>query len=309
MNLCLYIPGGWVADKYSAKWVIVLSLFGTGVLNFVFAMHMTYNTAMIVWVLLAFTTAFAFWSGVIKAIRLLGSAKEQGRLYGFFSSGVGLFSAAVSGLGLLVYGLYAADQVAGLKGVIYVQGAACVISSIIVLFFYAESDEGEAQSEDDKFQTRDILKVLREPMTWVISLLIFCGHGIYTSTSYFNPYMTNVIGVTMAFSGVLAIVRTHLLRLTCGPLGGILADRVKSPGAGAYLLLYGHGRPAGGLHAHSRGHQRRGGHRPPAPPGGRDLHRVFHSVFLHRGSGRAAQAHRNHRGHRLHARISAGHDL
>lgn len=46
-------------------------------------MHMTYNTAMIVWVLLAFTTAFAFWSGVIKAIRLLGSAKEQGRLYRF----------------------------------------------------------------------------------------------------------------------------------------------------------------------------------------------------------------------------------
>lgn len=72
-------------------------------------------------------------------------------------------------------------------------------------------------------------------MTWVISLLIFCGHGIYTSTSYFNPYMTNVIGVTMAFSGVLAIVRTHLLRLTCGPLGGILADRVKSP---ALVLIY-----------------------------------------------------------------------
>ena len=40
-----------------------------------------------------------------------------------------------------------------------------MISSVIVLFFYAESDEGEAQSEDDKFQTRDILKVLREPMT------------------------------------------------------------------------------------------------------------------------------------------------
>ena len=124
MNLCLYIPGGWVADKFSAKWVSVLSLFGTGVLNFVFAMHMTYNTAMIVWVLLAFTTAFAFWSVVIKAIRLLGSAKEQGKLYGFFNAGVGLFSAAVSALGLLVYGLYAADQVAGLKGVIYVQGAA-----------------------------------------------------------------------------------------------------------------------------------------------------------------------------------------
>lgn len=235
MNLCLYIPGGWVADKYSAKWVIVLSLAGTGILNIFFATYMTFSMAMIVWVLLAFTTAFAFWSGVIKAIRLLGSAREQGRLYGFFNAGVGLFSAGVSAVGMFVYGLFVADQVAGLKGVIYVQGAACLLSATVVMLFYAENKDGAEESEDDKFQTRDLLTVLKEPMTWVISLLIFCGHGIYTSTSYFNPYMTNVIGVTMAFSGVLAIVRTHILRVICGPVGGVLADKVKSP---SLVLIY-----------------------------------------------------------------------
>ncbi|WP_304045983.1 MFS transporter [Desulfovibrio piger] len=235
MNLCLYIPGGWVADKYSAKWVIVLSLAGTGILNIFFATYMTFSMAMIVWVLLAFTTAFAFWSGVIKAIRLLGSAREQGRLYGFFNAGVGLFSAGVSAVGMFVYGLFVADQVAGLKGVIYVQGAACLLSATVVMFFYSENKNVAEESEDDKFQTKDLLTVLKEPMTWVISLLIFCGHGIYTSTSYFNPYMTNVIGVTMAFSGVLAIVRTHILRVICGPVGGVLADRVKSP---SLVLIY-----------------------------------------------------------------------
>lgn len=229
-NLALYIPGGWVADKYSAKWVLVASLFGTGLLNFYFAYDMTYSTAIFVWIGLAFSTAFAFWSGVIKAIRLLGSAAEQGKLYGFFSSGVGAFSAMVSALSLLVYGLFTADAVAGLKGVVVVQGAACVLSSIIVLLFYAESGESAAQSDDEKFKTSDIVTVLKNPMTWVISILIFCGHGIYTSQSYFNPYMTNVIGVTLAFSGVLAIVRTHVLRLVCGPLGGILADKIQSPG-------------------------------------------------------------------------------
>ncbi|MDD4731125.1 MAG: MFS transporter [Desulfovibrio sp.] len=230
MNLALYIPGGWVADKFKAKYVIVASLLGTGLLNIAFAMNMNYSFALVVWVLLAFSTAFAFWSGVIKAIRLLGSAKEQGKLYGFFSSGVGAFSAVVSAVGLYVYGLFTMDAVAGLKGVIYVQGAACIISSIIVFFFFEEAEDAAEESEDDKFKTSDVLKVLANPMTWAISILIFCGHGIYTSMSYFNPYMTNVIGVTMAFSGVLAIVRTHLLRLCCGPLGGIFADKVKSPG-------------------------------------------------------------------------------
>ncbi|MFV0348652.1 MAG: MFS transporter [Halodesulfovibrio sp.] len=229
MNLVLYIPGGWIADKYSAKYVLVASLVGTGILNFVFAFSMNYNTALIVWVLLAFTTAFAFWSGVIKAIRLLGTAAEQGRLYGFFSAGVGAFSAIVSSVALFAYGLYTADTIGGLKAVIVVQGAVCTLSGLIVLFFYEESKEGGEASEDDKFKTKDVLTVLKHPMTWAISIMIFCGHGIYTSTSYFNPYMTNVIGVTMTFSGVLAIVRTHILRLTCGPLGGIFADRLKSP--------------------------------------------------------------------------------
>lgn len=228
LAIVLYIPGGWVTDKYGAKYVLVISLFVTGLLNFYFAFDTTFAAAVVVWVLLAFSTAFTFWSGMLKAIRMLGDASEQGRMYGFFSSGVGAFSAIVSAIGLYVYGLYAADSVGGLKGVICVQGATCVLSSIVVFFFYQEAKVVD-ESEDDKFQTKDMLIVLKDPMTWVISILILCGHGIYTSQSYFNPYMTNVIGVTMAFSGVLAIFRTHILRLVCGPLGGMLADKIKSP--------------------------------------------------------------------------------
>lgn len=226
--IILYIPGGWVTDKFGAKYVLVASLLTTGLLNFYFAFNMTFATAVVVWILLSFSTAFAFWSGILKAVRMLGDASEQGRLYGFFSSGVGAFSATVSAIALYVYGLYAADSVGGLKGVICVQGATCIIAAIIVLLLYQEAQVVE-ESEDDKFKTSDMLIVLKEPMTWVISILILCGHGIYTSQSYFNPYMTNVIGVTMAFSGVLAIFRTHILRLLCGPLGGILADKIKSP--------------------------------------------------------------------------------
>jgi len=227
--LILYIPGGWVADRFKTKSVLVVSLFATGVINFAFALNMNYTFALVTWVLLAFSTAFAFWAGIIKAIRLLGSAAEQGRLYGFFSSGVGAFSAVTSSIALYVYGLFTADAVGGLKGVIYVQGATCILSSLIVYFFFEESKETTAVAEEDKFKASDILLVLKNPMTWALSCMIFCGYGIYTSTSYFNPYMTKVIGVTMTFSGLLAIVRTYVVRLTCGPLGGIFADKLKSP--------------------------------------------------------------------------------
>ena len=62
-----------------------------------------------------------------------------------------------------MYGLYTADQVAGLKGVIMVQGSICVLSALIIFFFYAEANSGVVESEDDKFQSKDIFVVIKDP--------------------------------------------------------------------------------------------------------------------------------------------------
>ena len=60
---------------------------------------------------------------------------------------------------------------------------------------------------------------------WIVSFTIFCGYGFYTSISYFNPYLTEVIGVSPESSGFISIVRNYLL-LLLAPVGGIIADKV-----------------------------------------------------------------------------------
>lgn len=50
--LILYIPGGILADKFSTKRMLVLSLFGTGVLGLIMAFSMNYTTALVVFFLL-----------------------------------------------------------------------------------------------------------------------------------------------------------------------------------------------------------------------------------------------------------------
>ncbi len=237
MNLILYVPGGFVADKVKAKTVLVYSFMGSGLINYLFAFSMNLQTAWIVWALLSFTTTFAFWPALIKTIRMLGTKDEQGRIFGFFNSGVGIFSAIISSIALYVYALYGADQVGGLKGVVIVQGSVCVLASVLLMFFYkAETDA--VTDENDKFQSKDVFVVIKNPMTWIIAFMIFCAHGIYTSTSYFSPYMTNVLGATLTFSGILAIVRTHVIRIVASPSGGIIADKLKSP-ALFLMILFG----------------------------------------------------------------------
>lgn len=68
-------------------------------------------------------------------------------------------------------------------------------------------------------------KLLKMPVVWVVALTIFCGYGYYTSTSYFNPFLTEVIGVSPESSGLISIIRNYLL-LLLAPVGGILADKV-----------------------------------------------------------------------------------
>ena len=71
----------------------------------------------------------------------------------------------------------------------------------------------------------DVGKLLKNPVVWIVSFTIFCGYGFYTSISYFNPYLTEVIGVSPESSGFISIVRNYLL-LLLAPVGGIIADKV-----------------------------------------------------------------------------------
>ena len=77
--LILYIPGGILADKFSTKRMLVLSLFGTGILGLIMAFSMNYTTALVVFFLFAVTTSFVFWAALNKGLRILGGKEDSGQ--------------------------------------------------------------------------------------------------------------------------------------------------------------------------------------------------------------------------------------
>ncbi len=77
-------------------------------------------------------------------------------------------------------------------------GSVAAVAGIILIFLMKE-DKKDASAADDgepNFQLSDLGKLLKMPVVWVVALTIFCGYGYYTSTSYFNPFLTEVIGVS-----------------------------------------------------------------------------------------------------------------
>ena len=225
-NMVLYIPGGYLADKVSTKKALIISLVATSVLTWVYAFSLNFVVSMIIWLGLSFSTAFVFWSALMKAVRIVGTEEEQGFMYGLYYGCNGVAAALTSFISLYAYNTAGEDIKSGFVRGVNSSGVVVLIAAICLVFLMKE-DAGKVttESDDDKISLPMVGKVLKSPVVWILSIVILCGYGLKSSVSYFNPYLTEVVGVSAVNSGIFSIINNYLL-LLLAPVGGILADKV-----------------------------------------------------------------------------------
>lgn len=224
-NVILYIPGGIIADKVSPKKALIISLLGTSVLTFIYAFTMDFTIAMMIWAGLSVTTAFVFWSSLMKAVRIIGTEEEQGFMYGLYYACNGLAGAFTASISLLAYQTAGDDMISGFVRAIIVCGVITTIAAVLLIIFMKDTSDEIVSDDEPKFVIKDVVPLLKNPLVWIVSITILCGYGVYSSTSYFTPYLTEVVGISVASSGFVSVVRNYLL-LLLAPVGGILADKV-----------------------------------------------------------------------------------
>ncbi|GAA0728012.1 MFS transporter [Clostridium malenominatum] len=224
-NMILYIPGGILADKVSPRKSLVYSSLGTSALVFLYAFTMkNFTISILIWMCLAFSTGFVVWSALLKTVRIIGTEKEQGFLYGLYYACNGIAAAVVNAIAVLVYQT-GGDMRTGYFRACIFGGLVPIIVAVILMILLKEEDCNKSVDDNEpKFRVSDLTKLLKTPIVWVISIIMFCGYGYYMSTSYFNPYLTEVFGISIIDSGFLSAVRTYLL-LLLAPVGGLIADK------------------------------------------------------------------------------------
>ena len=225
-NMVLYIPGGYLADKVSTKKALIISLVATSVLTWVYAFSLNFVVSMIIWLGLSFSTAFVFWSALMKAVRIVGTEEEQGFMYGLYYACNGIAAALTSFISLYAYNTAGEDIKSGFVRGVNASGVVVLIAAICLVFLMKEeAGKVTTESDDDKISLPMVGKVLKSPVVWILSIVILCGYGLKSSVSYFNPYLTEVVGVSAVNSGIFSIINNYLL-LLLAPVGGILADNV-----------------------------------------------------------------------------------
>jgi nitrate/nitrite transporter NarK len=231
--LVSYLIGGPLADKFPPRKLIAVALWMTALGGLVFATFPNYGTLKILYGYWGFTTIFLFWAPMIKATRVWGGEKAQGKAFGLLDGGRGLVGALFGTMGVLVFSFFmTADlDVATLKEsrfafryVILVSSAMVALVGLLVWWFMKLPGLAEKEIIVDKITVSQIREVLRLPSVLLLMVIILCAYVGYKITDVFSLYAQDV----MLYDEVgAAQVGTFLLfvRPVVGVLIGILADR------------------------------------------------------------------------------------
>ena len=229
-----YLLGGPLADKFEPRKLIAVALWMTALGGLVYAQYPGVTSLKTLYAYWGFTTIFLFWAPMIKATRVWGGAKAQGRAFGFLDGGRGLTGALFGLLGVLVFSAFLRDDVldASLEErqyaftyVIYVAAAVIIVVGLLVWFFM-KSDQDDDGILVERITWHQLRQVLRLPSVWLLMVIILCAYVGYKITDIISQYANEVMGYDEVKS---AQVGTFLqfLRPATGILVGLLVDRFR----------------------------------------------------------------------------------
>ena len=107
-----YIPGGPLADRYSARKLLAASLVATAAGGIYLASFPSYQEAIILFGFWGASTIVLFWAALIRATREWGCSDEQGRAFGILDGGRGLMMAILAAAATTLFALLFPEDVA-----------------------------------------------------------------------------------------------------------------------------------------------------------------------------------------------------
>gem|GEM_PF-1852606 len=224
-----YLFGGWLADKFNPKKMVVWSCFSTAMVSVAVAFTSNFNVLIVLYFCYGITGITMNWGAYLKIVRMLGDDDEQGRLFASTDIAYSLFTLFLTYCVLALTMTLLKDSPMGFKGALFIYaGLTVIIGFGINLLIPSKSKEELAQidSSEDRINFKLLGKVLITPFTWYLGLFTL-GYFIFRSTiTYINPYLTDVYGVSVAFATAFASTIRLGMLMIMSPVGGFIRDKV-----------------------------------------------------------------------------------
>ncbi len=224
-NVILYLPGGWIADKFSAKKLLVFSMVGTGVLGLWEATFPSYELLMVIFVLFAVTTVLTFWSSSVKCVNLLADDGEQGGMFGSLEAGRSVLGLIITTLFVSIF-TFMAGSSSAMPVIITTCSIMMIVVGILLAILMPADNSSHATNASFGQSMLAFGKAFKHPATYLMAGMIFAASLVGASASYYAPYLEKVIGMSTSITVPFASYRGPLCGLIGASLGAVMATKM-----------------------------------------------------------------------------------
>jgi len=240
-----YFLGGPLADRFPARKLIAIALVATSLGGIILALIPPLGTMTILYGFWGMTTILLLWAAMIRATRIWGGVRAQGRAYGILDSGRGVFAALLASISVWLFAAVlpaeAGDATLGertiaLVRIIWIFAGLTFLAAILVWFGIPEHSNHQSSGESRSFSLKRIRKVMLMPAVWLQAIIIVCAYVGYKSTDMFSLFARDVYSyddVAAAQIGTLAFWMRPLAAVGAG----LIADRISS----SKMIMWGFG--------------------------------------------------------------------
>ncbi len=225
-----YFPGGALADRYSARALLTLSLVATGLGGFYMATFPGAAGMAMLYAYWGITTILLFWAALIRATREWGGATAQGRAFGILDGGRGAVAAIFATLGVAVLAWKMPDSVelvsneqrrGAFRAVILVYSFAAIGTAAMTwLLIPARTPAGD--SSRGLFHAAG--SVVTRPLVWAQAAVIVCAYCAFKGLDNYSLYAVQVLGMNEVDGAQLSAFGSYI-RPVAAIAAGVLADR------------------------------------------------------------------------------------
>jgi len=221
-SLIVYFPGGWLADRLSPRKLMTSSLFLTGGLGLWFATFPDYQTSLIIHAIWGVTITFLFWGAMIRVTRSWAPPEEQGRAFGILETGRG-FGEVLSSVGFLAVFAALGSGDSALSSVIICFSVLILILGVLA-WFTLEDTVDDGRDVKKKVGLHEVISVLKMPVIWLISAVIFTGYCAYWGTFRFTSYATDIFLLSVTIGATISVGKMWLKPIAAF-IAGFIADQ------------------------------------------------------------------------------------
>lgn len=229
-----YFVGGPLADRFSARKLMAISLGATGIGGLYMA---SLPGAIGVPVLFGYwgvTTILLFWAALLRTTREWGGAAAQGRAFGVLDGGRGLVAAGLASLAVVVFDLLfpeeadlvsAGERAAALRAVIYFYTAATLCAGALCWILIPETSDLHTRYRATPLA--GIGRTLRAPRIWAQAMIVVCAYCGYKGLDNYSLYAVQVLGMNEVEAARFTAASTYI-RPVAAIAAGFLADRFRA---------------------------------------------------------------------------------